>query len=35
MRESVMRDLGAEMEAAGRNAINARGFELRRGASPA
>jgi len=28
MRESVMRDLGAEMEAAGRNAINARGFEL-------
>ena len=27
MRESVMRDLGAEMEAAGRNAINARGFE--------
>jgi uncharacterized protein (DUF1501 family) len=27
-RESVMRDLGAEMEAAGRNAINARGFEL-------
>src|SRR6476646_4781530 len=28
MRESVMRDLGGEMEAAGRNAINARGFEL-------
>jgi uncharacterized protein (DUF1501 family) len=28
MRESVMRDLGAEMEAAGRNAVNARGFEL-------
>jgi uncharacterized protein (DUF1501 family) len=28
MRESVMRELGAEMEAAGRNAINARGFEL-------
>ena len=28
MRESVMRDLGSEMEAAGRNAINARGFEL-------
>ena len=27
-RESVMRDLGSEMEAAGRNAINARGFEL-------
>jgi uncharacterized protein (DUF1501 family) len=28
MRENVMRDLGGEMEAAGRNAINARGFEL-------
>jgi uncharacterized protein (DUF1501 family) len=28
VRESVMRDLGAEMEAAGRNAVNARGFEL-------
>ena len=28
MRESVMRDLAGEMEAAGRNAINARGFEL-------
>ena len=28
MRESVMRELGAEMEAAGRNAVNARGFEL-------
>jgi uncharacterized protein (DUF1501 family) len=28
MRESVMRELGGEMEAAGRNAVNARGFEL-------
>ena len=28
MRENVMRDLSGEMEAAGRNAINARGFEL-------
>jgi uncharacterized protein (DUF1501 family) len=28
VRENVMRDLGGEMEAAGRNAINARGFEL-------